>query len=223
MKLSKYTQDIAGQKFGMLTAIKFIENKNGFRIWECLCDCGGSVRVKSYNLLNKLSRSCRCQNHANRENFNLSKHPLYSIWHGMKTRCYNKKAKNYNIYGGRGVCVCKEWLDSFKLFYDWAISNGWGKGLQLDKDIKGDGFLYSPSSCSFVTAKKNMNARRNSVYVEYNGKKLTVSQWAVELGFTDAAIRTRIKNGWSAEKALTQKPAIRKKRIKFDKTFCKSN
>lgn len=66
----------------------------------------------------------------------LSKHPLHNVWHGIKCRCYGKSSKGYNNYGALGVIMCDEWKNNFKSFYDWAISNGWEKGLQIDKDIK---------------------------------------------------------------------------------------
>lgn len=39
------------------------------------------------------------------------KNRLNHIYHNMKQRCYNPKAKYYKHYGGRGITVCNEWLD----------------------------------------------------------------------------------------------------------------
>ena len=36
----------------------------------------------------------------------------------MKTRCYNKKAKNYKYYGALGISVCERWLNSFEDFLE---------------------------------------------------------------------------------------------------------
>ena len=41
----------------------------------------------------------------------LKKHPLYSIWKGIKSRCYNPRTKAYKNYGGRGIKICDEWMD----------------------------------------------------------------------------------------------------------------
>ena len=37
-------------------------------------------------------------------------------WDSMKQRCYNKNAKRFENYGGRGIIVCDEWINSFPQF-----------------------------------------------------------------------------------------------------------
>jgi hypothetical protein len=39
-------------------------------------------------------------------------------------------------YGGIGVRMCQDWINDFMSFYNWAIVNGWKRGMQIDKDIK---------------------------------------------------------------------------------------
>ncbi len=34
---------------------------------------------------------------------------LYHLWNNMNQRCYNPKTQYYNLYGGRGIRVCKRW------------------------------------------------------------------------------------------------------------------
>jgi len=139
----------------------------------------------------------------------LSKHPLMGIWHGIKCRCYTKSANGYPRYGGTGVKMCAEWKDDFKAFYDWAIANGWRKGLQVDKDIKAallkvEPNLYSPERCSIVTAKLNGNSKKSNRILEFNGEKLTISQWADKTGIPRNAIRMRIEShGFTISEALT--------------------
>lgn len=137
----------------------------------------------------------------------LSKHPLYRVWRGIKLRCYIKSATGYDNYGGRGVRMCEEWRNDFKAFYDWCISNGWKHGLDIDKDIKGNSFLYSPETCLIVTNKQNCNKRKSNRILSFNGKKQTISEWSDEIGISRNTIRMRInKHGWSIEDALTTKP-----------------
>ncbi len=88
------------------------------------------------------------------------RHPLhnrtiYIAWTDIKKRCLIKTNKFYPIYGGSGVKVCDEWKNSYEMFLEWSIKNGWEKGLQIDKDILGNGKLYSPSTCCWVTPKQN--------------------------------------------------------------------
>ena len=74
-------------------------------------------------------------------------------WRQMLRRCYSKafhKVKPSYI----GVNVCDEWL-VFSNFKKWMKSQAW-EGKDLDKDIVGDGWLYSPESCCFVDGKVNI-------------------------------------------------------------------
>lgn len=37
---------------------------------------------------------------------------IYGIYHGMKKRCLNSDSPRYKDYGGRGIKICSEWLES---------------------------------------------------------------------------------------------------------------
>lgn len=59
-KCSK-AEDLTGQKFNKLTAIKNTGKKiNGKYVWKCLCDCGNYTEVHSANLKNGSVKSCGC-------------------------------------------------------------------------------------------------------------------------------------------------------------------
>jgi len=45
------------------------------------------------------------------------------------------------------------------------------------------------------------NNKRNNVWVEFQGSRKTIAQWA--RGITYAVLQVRLKKGWSAERALT--------------------
>lgn len=109
----------------------------------------------------------------------LCKHPLNVVWCGMKERCYNPNASNYLWYGAEGVTVCEEWL-SFKGFYDWAIENGWEKGLTIDRiDIKKG---YSPDNCRLVPMKQQFRNRRSNVYITVDDVTMLQCEWEEKLG-----------------------------------------
>ena len=90
----------------------------------------------------------------------LSATGLYSIWCGMKTRCYNQKSLEYSNYGGRGIKVCDEWKNDFKAFYNWAMSNGYEDSLTIDRI---NPFAnYEPSNCRWATYEEQAaNKRKN--------------------------------------------------------------
>lgn len=137
----------------------------------------------------------------------LSKHPLYSVWCGIKKRCYLKSNHNYHLYGAIGVRMCDEWLNDFVSFYNWCIDNGWEKGLQIDKDIIPrklgiQPLLYSPEMCSIATSHQNNCSRRGNVYTEMDGVTKTASEWSLVSGKHRSEISKRINIGLTGREAV---------------------
>lgn len=95
------------------------------------------------------------------------RHPLYTVWQGIKTRCYNPNSSHYQWYGAKGVTVCDEWLNDFQAFYDWAIANGWEKGLTIDR--KDNDKSYSPDNCQFLTKSQNSIKRNYQLFFNLDG------------------------------------------------------
>ena len=123
----------------------------------------------------------------------LSRHPLYAVWEDMKSRCYNLNDKRYKDYGGRGVTVCDEWINSPAAFIEWALENGWKTGLQIDKDIKG-GNIYSPENCTIVTNKENMRHTKHNNKLLVKNKYRCLAELEEITGWSDSVIGYWIKN-----------------------------
>lgn len=119
------------------------------------------------------------------------KDKLYVVWHEMVRRCHSPKYKGYHNYGGRGIKVCAQWY-KFLPFYEWALANGYKISLRLDR-INNDGD-YEPTNCHFVTHKQNCNNTRKSRYVEHNGLKMTISQWADYLNIPYHKLYQKLKS-----------------------------
>lgn len=157
-------QDLTGRKFGDLLVVRQAETSSCGKIrWVCECDCGKQRTVQAAHLISGHTKSCGCYNKRRiKETFithGCTKTRLYSIWSSMKTRCYNARSKAYNYYGGKGITVCQEWLNSFEAFREWALSNGYQDSLTLDR-INGEKGYY-PDNCRWATwHEQRMNQRR---------------------------------------------------------------
>lgn len=107
---------------------------------------------------------------------------IMNIYSGMKTRCYNPNSKNYKYYGDKGVIICEEWLNDRKLFYEWAVNNGYSDELTIDR-IDNDG-NYSPDNCRWATWEQQANNKSNTVYYRYEGKIKSSLDWCKETWLT---------------------------------------
>lgn len=137
---------------------------------------------------------------------NKSKERLYRIWIGMRSRCKNVSDSAYKHYGARGIRVCDEWGKSYDAFREWAYANGYDENASYGKctldriDVNGN---YEPSNCRWANMQEQSFNRTNSKPIEFNGKSLTVGQWALEIGVDPHLLIRRLDLGWSVEKTLT--------------------
>lgn len=214
MSRGKTAPDITGQTFGRLTVVSRAENnKRGKAMWTCQCSCGQEVTVLGRDLRSGHTKSCGCYKMekimAKTETHAMSHTDIYFIWSSMKQRCGNSKHPEFENYGGRGIEVCQEWRDNFEPFLEWALSNGYQKGLNLGrKNINGN---YEPSNCTFVTNQELVRNRTVSRYITYNGKTQTLLEWANETGLRYGTLLWRIRTGWPVDCALFE-PVHRKRR-----------
>lgn len=204
-KISKWQEnkyDLTGKKFGRLYVLStFVKNK--VRFSHCICDCGKEINVRCFNLKSGKTKSCGCLlKERYNKNGGISKGLIYNIWNAMKQRCYNPKTKCYKRYGGRGINICKEWLDYFN-FENWALKNGYKTGLTIDRiDVNGN---YCQENCRWMSLREQARNKRNNRFIEFNNEKKPLIVWCEELDLSYSAVVFRLNNGWSIEKALTKK------------------
>lgn len=160
--------DLQGKRFGRLLVVSREQNSsNGHARWKCVCDCGNEKVVSSDSLRSGRTISCGCYNterfiKENRQvTHGLRKHKLYGVWRSMKERCVCETHYAYKDYGARGITVCKEWLNDFKVFYDWAMNNGYKEGLTIDRINNNSG--YYPENCRWVTMEIQNKNKRNTI------------------------------------------------------------
>lgn len=180
-------------KYGKLTAIKCVENREQY--WLFNCDCGNKKISKFYRVSSGHTKSCGCLTEKHRK----SKSRTYIIWSGIKQRCLNKNIKNYNKYGGRGITICKEWKDSFETFYKDMGEAPSGKSLDR---INNNG-NYCKSNCRWATDIEQQNNRSNNRFILYKGETKTIAQWSKLLNINYNTLHSRIKRGWDIKRALS--------------------
>lgn len=198
MKKGEFKSALIGERFGRLTVF-FAKGRSR----KCRCDCGNEITVgRASALTSGNTTSCGClRNELTRTRF--KKHgacrtPIYAVWSGMIQRCENHKNKKFDRYGGRGIFVCKEWRESFDVFFR-DMGNP-PNGCSLDR-IDNDG-PYSPSNCRWANHKTQSRNKGNNRIITLQGRSLTVSEWAEERGISQRTILTRLRIGWDGSRAV---------------------
>lgn len=205
-------KDISGKIFGRLKVVCHIgKNKSGAYLWKCICECGNEVIVTGNSLRSGETKSCGCYrkevtSHLSKKH-GMSYTRIHQIWLNMRNKCTNKHHGDYLYYGNRGIKVCDEWQE-FKPFYDWSMNNNYTEKLTLDRiDVNGD---YEPSNCRWVNRKVQANNTRRNIFLTYENKTHTISEWADILKVSPKLINDRLnKLGWTFKEVVEyKKPKI---------------
>lgn len=199
-------QNIAGQKFGRLTAVDVSHRKAGKTYWNCACECGESTKVTISKLRSGWTVSCGCylkeRQREARLTHGMSGSSELQSYSNMMTRCYNPKCKSYSDYGGRGIKVCERWRgERGRQNFLEDMGNKPSRSFSIERrNVNQD---YEPDNCFWadrITQGQNTRRTRNFTY---NGKTQCMSAWNRELGLSETGILTRLKNGWHIERILS--------------------
>lgn len=207
-------RDISGMRFGRLVAVSFShKDKHGACVWNVLCDCGEIKTVAASNLFGK-TKSCGCLK-KQLDKTKLVTHGLsgtrtHRIWKGIIARCNIESATGFENYGGRGVRVCKQWLDYANFFNDMGPAP---EGMSIDRiDVNGD---YTIENCKWSSRIEQSRNRRTNRLIDVAGKKTVLSEAASLSEMRYDAIRFRLNRGWSSDEAVSAKKNTKKRSKKI--------
>lgn len=127
-----------------------------------------------------------------------SETPVWYRWRNMLRRCYDKNNNRYKNYGARGITVEDSW-HTFENFYE-----DFGKlmpaGFTVDRIDNNK--PYSKENCQWVSKSENSRKKTTTIYLEYNGKKLSIEQTSREYGVPATTLKRYLSNGLSVEQSI---------------------
>jgi hypothetical protein len=160
--------------------------------WKCFC--GNSFVCLTHRISSGRKKSCGCHKSKGKQRMagGVKRHPLYSRWAAMVQRCTNEKSPKYSRYGGRGIRVCDEWLNSSAEYIRYVEAE---LGPQPTKDHSIDRIDnnadYKPGNIRWANSKQQ-GMNRDVVRHEWDGAVVNRKRvWA------------RInRDGWDVEEAV---------------------
>lgn len=193
--------DLAGQRFGRLLVLaRAGSTPGGAAKWDCICDCGSTHTTPGRDLRSGAASSCGCllredvASRSTRHGMRYTKE--YRTWNNMLQRTSNPNHAYYADYGGRGIAVCKEWLD-FSTFISEMGACPDGCTLErVDNDLG-----YNKANCKWATkTTQARNTRRSALKDVGVGQtktgryyaRITVAGKRIHLGTFDCVEDARI-------------------------------
>lgn len=196
--------DLTGQTFSHLTVVGRAENKrakNGASHvqWLCRCDCGQEILALGAMLRRGDKKSCGCVAHPRIKHGGFGTRE-YSSWQHMIARCTNQNNKKWHLYGGRGVLICEQWLESFPQFLK-DVGPCPSSRHTLDRYPNQNG-NYEPGNVRWATPQEQAKNTRRNVMLEYDGRVQCRLDWSRELNISESCIKKHLRRGLTLEEIV---------------------
>jgi len=128
--------------------------------------------------------------------------PEFTAWMNAKARCYDPNNNRFYAYGAKGITMCDRWRDSFAAFLsDMGKRPSSAHSLDRFPDHHGP---YAPDNCRWATRIEQMRNRPSNIPLTFRGETKCLTEWEDALGLERGLIHSRLKHGWSAERALSE-------------------
>jgi hypothetical protein len=131
----------------------------------------------------------------------------YKIWVGIKVRCYNKAAKAFPDYGGRGIVMSDEWRDDYAAFLA-AVGPRPSPQHTIDRIDNDRG--YEPGNVRWATRTDQSRNARSNRFLTVNGVTRCCGEWAALAGITRPTLAYRLHKGWPVERAVSEPSRARR-------------
>lgn len=211
--MANNSKEWLGKRFGRLTVVDFVHAEPPYRgwLWVCKCDCGNTRTLMVGDVKGGKTRSCGClhdevcSKKASKFKHSVKDHArLYSIYNGIKKRCYNENESRYKDYGLRGIKMCESWLnsvDGFDNFVEWSMANNYTEDMTIDRiDVNGN---YEPANCRWVSMVEQVLNKRDTRWVTYKGERVQLKVLCDRLGVNYDTVHNRIYSlNWEVESAI---------------------
>lgn len=149
----------------MSNALKLVQakvsvdhNRNVIDLYGCIC--GNLFKTRRASVRSGHTKSCGClRDSSTSERFRThgrSRTSEFYTWQALIQRCTNVNDSGWKHYGGRGITVCSEWLNSFETFL--SDMGPRPPGLSLDRIDNDKG--YSKDNCRWATIEVQNNNKR---------------------------------------------------------------
>jgi len=189
-----------GTKAGGLTILRAL-TRLPYQPQRYVCECPacGARMVRGVSHKEKVWSCPGCLGAQRRGPWWMRK--LRQAYRNMTRRCEDEDDPGYPHYGGRGICVCRAWLESFEQFAE-DMGAPPSPAHSIDrKDNDGD---YEPENCRWATRSQQGRNTRVNRRLTFEGKTMSLAGWCEELGMPRSALTARLDaRGWGLARALT--------------------
>ena len=169
-------EDLTSQRFGRLVVHKLVSHKPP--MWECVCDCGNTVRTRANSLKMGTSQSCGCLA-AQSAHARFAKRPfeyLYNMLCRRAKRLHRVVDFSYEQFLTFTSVVECHYCDDVVMWYPFSSQSS--RPINLDRKNNDLGYLWGNVAVTCIRCNKG------------KGKYFSYEEW-VEVGKVLRAFRER--------------------------------
>lgn len=205
----------AGTRFGMLRVVgpaAPLTRANGRKASTslCHCDCGSERAYRNNGLRQGYWKSCGCKQKEHAAEGRVThgharggrRTRELSTYKSMVNRCTDPRCAAFPDYGARGISVCDRWLNSFEAFIaDMGLKPSPSHSIER-RNVDGN---YAPDNCHWAEAIEQANNKRNTFWVTFRGRRMSLAEFGRETGIRSHTLRLRLLSGMTADEAAKAK------------------